>query len=306
MDDTDSRHDAGTVLRAGGGVYHVALDDGTTFETSLRGRLKLEQRTGDRVVAGDRVSVRSHDDGSHTIEHVEPRSSELARRAPGRRPVAKVIVANVDQVVIVLAAARPAPNARVLDRLLVLAESNEIPALIVVNKVELRAADEIDALLAPYVTAGYEILRTSAADGTGIDSLRERLCNRDSVLTGPSGAGKSSLLNAVQPGLSLRTAEVSEAVGKGRHTTVAASIIPLGCGGWVADTPGLREVGLWGVDDASLDTAFPEFRPFLGQCRFGNSCSHTHEPSCAIQSAVANGEIDRGRYESYVAMLADE
>jgi ribosome biogenesis GTPase len=297
---------AGTVLRAGGGIYDVALDDGTTLETSLRGRLKLEQRTGDRVVAGDRVRVRPHEDGSHTIEEVEPRRSQLARRAPGRgRPRAKVIVANVDQVVIVLAAAMPEPNRRLLDRLIVIAESNDITALIVINKVELRDAAEIDAQFSPYEVAGYEVLRTSAAQGSGIDALRERLCGRDSVFTGPSGAGKSTLLNAIQPGLSLRTAEVSAAVGKGRHTTVAAVVLPLECGGWVADTPGLREVGLWDVDAASLDTAFAEFRPFLGQCHF-SSCSHTHEPRCAIREAVANGEIDRARYDSYVAMLADD
>jgi ribosome biogenesis GTPase len=302
----DGSRNTGTVLRAGGGIYDVALDDGPTIETTLRGRLKLEQRTGDRVVAGDRVRVRSQEDGSHTIEEAEPRRSQLARRAPGRgRPRAKVIVANVDQVVIVLAAAMPDPNRRLLDRLLVIAESNDIPALIVINKIELRDAAEIDAQFSPYEPAGYEVLRTSAAQGRGIDALRERLCGRDSVFTGPSGAGKSSLLNAIQPGLSLRTAEVSAAVGKGRHTTVAALVLPLECGGWVADTPGLREVGLWDVDAASLDTAFPEFRTFLGQCHF-SSCSHTHEPDCAIRDAVENGEIDRARYDSYAAMLADD
>jgi ribosome biogenesis GTPase len=303
----DGSRNAGTVLRAGGGIYDVALDDGSTLESSLRGRLKLEQRTGDRVVAGDRVRVRSHDDGSHTIEEVEQRRSQLARRAPWRgRPRAKVIVANVDQVVIVLAAAMPDPNRRLLDRLLVIAESNDIPALIVINKIELRGGAEIGALFAPYDAAGYPIVRTSAADGSGIDLLRERLCGRDSVLTGPSGVGKSSLLNALQPGLSLRTAEVSEAVQKGRHTTVTAVLLPLECGGWVADTPGLREVGLWDVDAGFLDTAFPEFRPYIGQCRFGNSCTHTHEPDCEVREAVENGEIDRGRYDSYAAMLDDD
>lgn len=295
------------MLRAGGGIYDVAVDDGPTLEASIRGRLKLEERTGDRVVAGDRVRVQSHEDGSHTIEAVEPRHSQLARRAPGRgRPRAKVIVANVDQVVLVMAASAPAPNPRMLDRLLVLAESNDLPSVIVVNKVETRPAAEIEAVLAPYRAAGYPTIHTSAIAGTGIETLRQRLCGRDSVLTGPSGVGKSSLLNAVQPGLSLRTGDTSDATGKGRHTTVTARILPLGCGGWVADTPGLREVGLWDIDRAELDAAFPEFRPFLGQCRFGGSCSHTHEPDCAIRAAVEDGEIDRTRYESYVVMLEDE
>jgi len=295
------------VLWAGGGIYKIALDEGDFVEASLRGRLKLDERTGDRVVAGDRVHVRVHDDGSHTIEAVDARRSELVRRAPGRgRPRPKVIIANVDQVVIVLSASMPDPNPRMVDRLLVLAESNALPAMVVVNKIDLCDSVRIDALVAPWTTAGYDVLRTSVKRDAGTAPLRDCLCGRDSVLTGPSGVGKSSLLNAMQPGLSLRIGEVGDVVRKGRHTTVAARLLPLDCGGWVADTPGLREVGLWGVDDATLDTAFPEFRPLLGQCRFRNSCTHTHEPDCAILAAVGRGDIDRGRYASYAAMLEAE
>jgi ribosome biogenesis GTPase len=266
----------------------------------LRGRLKLEQRTGERVVAGDRVEVERQGDGQATIEAVETRRTQLARRAPGegaRR--AKVIVANVDQVVVVLAAAHPEPKLRMLDRFLILAESNDLVALIVVNKAELVEEEALRARFAMYEQAGYPVLYTSAKLGLGVDAVRERLCGRISALTGPSGVGKSSLLNAVEPGLGLRTAAVSEAVQKGRHTTVTAELIALGCGGYVADTPGLREVGLWGIPPEELDHYFPEFRPLLGGCRFGYACSHTHEPGCAVQEAVEEGEIAPERYESY-------
>lgn len=297
----------GTVRRAAGGIYEVELDVGGVVDAVLRGRLKREQRTGDRVVVGDRVGVEQHADGSVTIETVDERRSELARRAPGqgaRR--AKVIVANVDQVVAVFAAAHPEPRLRMLDRFLVLAEANDLPALVVVNKIDLVGLDAARERFADYEAAGYPVLYTSAGEGVGIAALRERLCDRISVLTGPSGVGKSSLLNAVEPGLQLRTAEVSEAVGKGRHTTVSAELIALRCGGYVADTPGLRELGLWGIEPEHLDAYFPEFRPYLGDCRFGHGCSHIHEPGCAISEAVDAGEIPEARYESYRALRTEE
>lgn len=291
------------VRRAAGGIYDVELESGEVVPATLRGRLKLEERTGDRVVAGDRVEVERHKDGTAAIEAVEERHTELARRAPGqgaRR--AKVIVANIDQLLVVLAAAHPEPNPRVLDRFLVLAESNELSAVVVVNKVDLVAEAEARERFKVYEAAGYPVVYASVKTGEGLEELRTRLSGRVSALAGPSGVGKSSLLNAVEPGFSLRTGEVSEAVGKGRHTTVTAELLPLGCGGYVADTPGLREVGLWGIPAEELDHYFPEFRPYLGECRFGYACSHTHEPGCAIRAAVEEGEISAERYESYVAL----
>jgi ribosome biogenesis GTPase / thiamine phosphate phosphatase len=288
-----------TVLRASGGVYDVELDDGTVAEASLRGRLKLERRTGDRVVAGDMVDVIRHDDGSFTIEAVAPRRSELARRAPGHGRKARIIVANIDRVIIVFATADPAPRRRMLDRFLVIAEANHLEPVIVINKIEVVPAEEVDALLSPYVAAGYETLRTSASSGAGVAELRECLRGARSVVTGPSGVGKSSLLNAVEPGLGLRIGEVSRAVHKGQHTTVTAQLIPLDCGGYVADTPGLRELGLWNISPEELPDCFPEFRELAGDCRFGGSCTHVHEPDCVILDAVRSGEIDADRYESY-------
>lgn len=295
----------GTVLRAHGGVYEVETPDGVV-EAVLRGRLKREERLGDRVVVGDRVTVAAAEAGGWTIESVEARRSALARRAPGKAPRAKVIVANVDQVVIVFAAARPEPHLRMLDRFLVLCESSGLEAVIVANKVDLAAPERVHELFSVYERIGYPVLYTSTRLARGTDALMDRICGRVSALTGPSGVGKSSLLNAVQPGLALRVASVSEAVRKGRHTTVTAQLIPLQCGGYVADTPGLRELGLWGVDREELDLYFPEFSPFLGTCRYGNSCTHTHEPGCAVQRAVESGEIPASRYDSYRRMAEGE
>jgi ribosome biogenesis GTPase / thiamine phosphate phosphatase len=296
----------GTVLRAHGGIYEIETADGVV-EAVLRGRVKRQDRVGEKVVVGDRVEVRQEEgDGAWTIEEVHERRSALVRKAPGKAPRAKVIVANVDQVVIVFATTQPAPHLRMLDRFLVLCESSELAPLIVANKVDLvgeRAAREV---FGPYEKIGYRVLYTSPKQGIGIEDLRREICGRISAVTGPSGVGKSSLLNVVQPGLALRVASVSDAVQKGRHTTVTAQLIPLECGGYVADTPGLRELGLWGIDPDELELLFPEFEPFRGTCRFGNTCTHTHEPGCAIQGAVAEGKITNSRYESYVRMWSGD
>jgi ribosome biogenesis GTPase / thiamine phosphate phosphatase len=294
----------GTVLRAQGGVYDVETADGV-IEARLRGRLKRDDRSGERVVAGDRVGVLEAE-GGWMVEVVEERRSVLLRKAPGKAPRPKPIVANVDQVLIVFAAARPDPHLRMLDRFLVLCESSGLGAVVVINKVELVGEDHAADRFGVYSRIGYPVLYTSTKTPSGIEPLRQRLCGATSVLTGPSGVGKSSLLNSIQPGLGLRVAAISEAVLKGRHTTVTAELIPLDCGGYVGDTPGLRELGLWGVDDDELDYCFPEMRPFLGDCRYASSCTHSHEPGCAIKAAAASGEIDPRRYDSYRRLLQGE
>lgn len=293
------------MLEAAGGVYDVRLDSGEVVQASLRGRLKLESRTGDKVVAGDEVGIAREDAGGATIESVAPRRSELARRAPGRSRGAKVIVANPDRLVAVFALTRPAPNPRLLDRFLVTAEVNRLPAVIVANKTDLPDAADAMALFAPYADVGYTVIHASVKTGQGLDELRAVLCDGTSVVAGPSGVGKSSLLNAIEPGLSLRIGEVSEAIGKGRHTTVTSRLIPLGCGGYVADTPGIRELGLWQVDQAMLADAFPEFRERAESCRFAPSCSHSHEPGCGVLEGVRTGAIAPSRHESYLALLAE-
>jgi ribosome biogenesis GTPase / thiamine phosphate phosphatase len=295
----------GTVLRAQGGVYEVETSDGVV-EAKLRGRIKREERTGEKVVAGDRVEIERGESGGRelwTIETVHERSSVLLRRAPGKAPRPKPIVANVDRVLVVFAVARPDPHLRMLDRFLVICEASGLDAVIVANKVDLTGEAAARQLFGIYERVGYPVVYTSVKQGIGITELRERLRDTTSVLTGPSGVGKSSLLNSIQPGLGLRVAAISEAVLKGRHTTVTAQLIPLEGGGYVADTPGLRELGLWGIDREELDGCFPEFEPYLGTCRYGNSCTHSHEPGCAVKAAAAAGEIPAERFESYLRLL---
>ena len=298
---------SGTVRRGQGGVYEVETPEGV-IEAVLRGRVKREERTGEKVVVGDRVDVEQDRAGEQTvwaIVRVHERTTVLARKAPGKAPRPKPIVANVDQVLIVFAAAHPDPHLRMLDRFLVIAADSDIAPLIIVNKIDRVGMDAARATFAPYERAGYPIIYTSVKQQVGVTAVRDALCGRLSALTGPSGVGKSSLLNAIQPGLGLAVSHVSEAVNKGRHTTVTAQLIPLECGGWVADTPGLRELGLWQIEPDQLQFHFPEFEPLLGSCRYP-TCTHTHEPGCAVHTAAEAGEIHFGRYDSYRRMFLGE
>jgi len=285
----------GVVLARTGSTYRVHVDQGEV-PAVLRGRLKL--RDDDRVVAGDIVELELRGDGPATISRVRPRRSVLARRAAAERsPRAQPIAANVDQVVVVASARDPEPNVRMLDRFLVVAEANRIPPVIVLNKIELdRGA--LEALVRRYRPAAYQVLATSVKAPEGLPAMRDLLRGRASVLTGPSGVGKSSLVNAIQPGLNLRIGEISEYWGAGKHTTRAALLVPLAGGGYVVDTPGLREMATWGVDADALGGCFPEFRRFLDRCRFDN-CRHLAEPECAVRRAAEAREFDPDRLVSY-------
>ena len=297
---------SGLVLRARSGFYTIATDEGDLVEARLSGRVKKERQSSDLAVIGDRVAVERLADGTGAIASVEPRRSRFSRRQPGPRGQWRedVMVANPDLVVPVFAVDRPPPNPRLIDRFLVVAEYNEVPALLVANKVDLVGGDGARATFEPYRRIGYDVLYASAKAGIGIDELRERLAGRLSIVTGPSGVGTSTLLNALQPGLQLATGDVSDALNKGRHTTTHAELHPIHDprGGYVADTPGIRELGLWEIPPSELAWSFPEFRDHLGSCAF-NDCSHLHEPRCGVRVAVAAGEISPDRYDSYVRML---
>lgn len=294
----------GVVLWGTGGKWRIHTERGAIVWAVLRGRLKLAGRAV-KLAVGDHVLVeppasQSVED-AYTIEQILPRRSALARRAPGAKHAERIVASNVDQVLIVFAAARPEPNERMLDRFLAIAEGSELPARIVINKMDLVDAPATRERFALYARLGYPTHFTSCKRGDGLVDVAPTLPDRTSVLAGPSGVGKSSLMNALYPGLELRVADISDSVNKGRHTTVGAYIHPLPDGAYVVDTPGLREVGLWGLPASALDTCFPEFRPYLGNCRFGD-CAHDTEPDCAVRDATSSGAIDAERYESYRRM----
>jgi ribosome biogenesis GTPase / thiamine phosphate phosphatase len=287
----------GTVLERDGSVYRVATAGGEV-RAVLRGKAKRETP---RVVVGDRVLLEPEPTGEyHGVVGVEPRTTLLERRVPegrGTRPVA----ANIDEVFVVTSAVRPEPIPQLIDRLLVVAEANSIPAAVVVNKVDLDPGLD---LIHRCRQAGYTVYATSAKSGEGILDFATALRGRTSVVTGPSGAGKSSLLNAVQPGLKLRIGELSARVGRGKNTTVSAVMLPLDAGGFLVDTPGFSEVGLWGIEPRELASCFPEMRPYIGDCRY-NDCRHMSEPGCRIQAVTDAGVIQPDRLESYRILLQE-
>ena len=287
----------GTVLERDGAVYRVATAAGEV-RAVLRGKAK---RGSTRVVVGDRVLLEPEPTGEvYGVVRVEPRTTILERRVPegrGTRPVA----ANIDEVFVVTATVDPTPIPQLIDRLLVVAEANSIQAAVVVNKIEL---DPGRALIERCRAAGYTVYPTSAKTGEGIPAFASALAGRVSVVTGPSGAGKSSLLNAVQPGLKLRIGELSAKVRRGKNTTVSAVMLPLDTGGYLVDTPGFSEVGLWGVVPRELPTCFPEMRPLIGDCRYAD-CRHITEPGCRVKEGVAAGTIRADRWESYRILLEE-
>jgi ribosome biogenesis GTPase len=297
----------GRVVRQDAKVFHVDVE-GEIVLCAPRGKLfdELAAETKNPVTVGDLVRVDPSGDPA-SIEEVLPRKNWLGRMASSHDPREQVLVANVDRVLVVASVRRPGFSSNRTDRILAACEWSEIPAALVLNKLDLAEEEELEALRATYAGAGYEILVTCALDGTGIDELRALLAGRVTALYGPSGAGKSSLLNALSPGLDLKIGKVSKYWQAGKHTTTHSRLIALDLPegrGWVIDTPGIRVFRLHGVPPSVLRDLFPEFRPFQELCRFPD-CTHDHEPECAVFDAVDRGEIAATRYASYVE-LRDE
>lgn len=288
----------GLVLARAGGQFRVATASGETVAV-LRGKVK--HLGVDHIVVGDRVLLDEGDaQGTLGIVGVEPRRNLLERRTPtgrGNRPVA----ANLDRVFVMTAVADPPPVLQLIDRLAAIAEANEIPVAIVINKTEIGSGQ---SLAEHYRGAGYEVYPVSVRTGAGLERLFAGMTGKESLLTGASGVGKSSLLNRLQPGLTLRTSAVSDRIRRGKNTTVAARLVPLDAGGWIVDTPGFSEVGLWGIEPRELASCFPEMRGPLERCKFAD-CTHRGEPGCAVRGAVEAGAIASERYASYLTLLEE-
>jgi ribosome biogenesis GTPase len=296
----------GSILACFHDEWEVALDSGETLRSSVRARHFADMDEEEKLLApGDRVDVAIMDDGTAVIERLHERETTLSRLKPRmRREVEQVIIANARQLVGVASLRRPELNRRFLDRYLVIAEDAELTSIVVLNKMDLAPEDEWRHVADVYERAGYTVLPTCAIDGTGVNELKERLRGTFSVFAGQSGAGKSSLLNAIEPGLGIEVRRVSEATNKGRHTTSNVTVFRLPGDTLVADTPGFRELGFYGIHPDDLDLLFPDFAPFIPGCKF-TGCNHSPEPGCAVKAAVEAGEIDAERYDSYLRILRD-
>jgi ribosome biogenesis GTPase len=291
----------GLIIKAQSGFFTVETGQGLIV-CQLRGKFKKGRALGDIAAVGDQVQITVLLDGSGVIEEIEERKRAIVRLDP--RPQGEyqqILLANPDQAVFVFACAHPDPRLKMLDRYLVIAEKQKVPVWIVANKIDL--VDDPRELFGMYEAIGYHVLYTSTKLQAGLKELKELLSGRVSALAGPSGVGKSSLLNAIQPGLGLAVNEISAAMNKGKHTTVTRQMFKLEGGGYVADTPGWKSLALWDTEPEELDAYFPELRELVQHCQFSD-CTHTHEPSCAVQAALKEGKIHPERYESYLRLRA--
>lgn len=309
------RSEQGRIIRARSGFYDVE-HGGLVLRCTLRGTLKKQRRSetgrrlyADPVAVGDRVIFSQLDHEEGVVEEILPRQTKFSRRYAGKQDeIEQIIVANADQVVAVVSTHMPPLNFRTLDRFLILAEAGEMIAIICLNKMDLVEKDQRDEITKTfeiYEKLGYQVFYTSIEKPESFESLKNTLKDKFSVIVGASGVGKSSILNAIQPNLELRTGEVGQKTRKGRHTTTLVELFSLDIGGEVADTPGIREVGLWGVDTDNLELYFPEMEPYLGECKY-NDCAHVKESDCAIQNAVESEDIHPERYRSYVVLKTEE
>jgi ribosome biogenesis GTPase len=279
----------------------VLFDDGTEADATVPGALRGRTKTlGNAVVVGDRVALEPDADRL-VVTGVEPRRNTFSRRAAGRQAREQVVAANVDQVVLVASLAEPEFKAGLADRILGQAEHSGIPGRLVVNKVDLGDPADAGVIADDYGRAGYPAHVLCARNGEGVEALRHACLARRSLFVGHSGVGKSSLLNALVKGLGLMAGSVNPKTGKGRHTTTAAWLVRPGPGFELIDTPGFRAFGLWGIGPDDLDQAYPEFRRFLGACRFGD-CRHDREPGCAVREASEGGAVSPRRHASFLKL----
>jgi ribosome biogenesis GTPase len=301
----------GIVIKSTGSWYQVLLANGTRAEARIKGRFRLDDiKHTNPVAVGDRVSVKQEgQSGNFIIDTIQPRSNYIIRKSSNLSKQTHIIASNMDQLLIIATLALPPTSLGFIDRILVTAEAYHIKPYIVWNKVDLyESAEErqwLDETIALYKKVGYNGLCTSSVSRQGVDELKKLLHNKTSLVIGHSGVGKSSLLNTLDPSLNLKTGELSNFHLKGKHTTTFAEMHALSFGGYIIDTPGIREFGLVDIPDEELSHYFIEMRPYIGKCRF-NNCKHISEPGCAVKEALASGKISELRYQSYLSMLLKE
>ena len=297
----------GLVLKSTGSWYEV-LADGVRYQCRIRGKLRLKGvRSTNPVVVGDWVKFEADEQGGYVISAIEPRHNYIIRRASNLSKESHIIAANIDQALLVVTLFSPETALEFVDRFLVTCEAYKVPVTILLAKIDLarQHPEAVEEFYSIYEKAGYKIVEVSATEGEGIETVRELLRGKTTLLSGNSGVGKSTLVAAVEQGLDIKTGEISQSHHKGKHTTTFSTMYPLAEGGYIIDTPGIKGFGLIDIDDAELAHYFPEMMRFLPECRFYN-CSHTHEPHCAVVEAVKRGEIAYPRYESYLKIMDED
>lgn len=301
------RNFTGLVIRATGSWYEVRVGN-ETVRCRIRGKLRLKGvRSTNPVVVGDvvRCEAAEGDDEACVIAEILPRRNYVIRRASNLSKESHIIAANVDQALLLVTLAEPVTATEFVDRFLVTCEAYKVPVVIVLSKCDIQSPEALEAFRAIYEQAGYRILEVAAAEGRGLEPVRELLAGRTTLIAGNSGVGKSTLVQAIDPTLDIRIGEISDSHHKGRHTTTFSTMYPLSDGGWIIDTPGIKGFGLIDIDDAELWHYFPEMMRVAPGCRFYN-CTHTHEPGCAVIDAVERGEIPYERYESYLKIRSED
>lgn len=282
----------GIIIKGVGGFYYVQIRDSNIIECKARGKFRKENII---PMVGDHVLIEIYDSKKGVIEEILPRKNQLIRPP----------VSNIDQAIIVFALQNPNPNLQLLDRFLVQGERENLSIVICINKIDTLGNEKRkEKLRKTYTNAGYPIIFTSVKDNKDIDRLKEYLDENITVFAGPSGVGKSSLLNTFNREYHLKTGDVSKKIGRGRHTTRHVELFSYGENGFVVDTPGFSNLSMANITEEELMNCFPEFRPYLGQCKF-KSCLHRNEPKCAILEALKKGEISSSRYNNYLYFVEE-
>lgn len=299
----------GIVIRNTGSWYVVYTDDGNDVNCKIKGNFRLKGlRTTNPVAVGDHVTININPDGNAFITAIAPRENYIIRRASNLSKESHIIAANVDRAFLVVTLFHPVTSTTFIDRFLATAEAYRVPVTIVINKIDLLSAEEdreyCEAVRYLYSSIGYDVMEVSATKGIGIEELRGKLAGKVSLFSGNSGVGKSTLINALLPGLELKTAEISENHDTGIHTTTFSEMFPLPEGGWIIDTPGVKGFGTIDFEKNEIAHFFPEIFEKSHECRY-NNCTHTHEPGCAVLEALDNNLIARSRYNSYLSILDD-
>ena len=299
----------GTVSKSTGKVYDVIADDGISYRCSIRGKIRLEGRsTTNPVAAGDRVTIEIENESDAIITAILPRKNYIIRKSVNLSKEAQVIAANLDQAFLFVTVLRPQTTCGFIDRFLVTADAYDIPVKLIFSKADQYNSEELNSLAEMqliYESIGYQTERLSLEDEVLLNHLRDMLKDKTTLISGHSATGKTSFINAVVPGLDLRVGDISEASGKGQHTTTFAEMFPLADGGFILDTPGIKGFGLVDIPKDELHHHFPEFFKLLSACKYHN-CLHIKEPSCAVRNAIDSGEIPLSRYESYLSMYHDQ